>query len=58
MSKILLFVMTLVFIIIFIAAGSYGLSRDTSNVMAYAMLGLGLGGLIALVGTWLNRKSS
>lgn len=58
MSKILLVVITPMLIVIFIAAGAYGLSRDTSNVMAYAMLGLGLGGLIALVGTWLNRKSS
>lgn len=47
---------SLLFMVLCILVGGYGLYRNSSNVMAYAMLGLGLGGLIAIVGLLFNRS--
>ena len=50
-------ILSIVFIILCIVMGAYGLYRNSSNVMAYAMLGLGLGGLIVVVGLLFNRTN-
>ncbi len=42
-----LVLLLVVILLLFIVVGGYGLSKDATSIYAYALLGLGLGGLIA-----------
>ena len=54
----LLFTLTTILLFLFVALGVYGLLHVPYNIAAYGMLGLGLGGLIALWNAWRASRSS
>lgn len=51
-----LIILLLAITVIFIVLGLYALYHHQSNIMSFAMLGLGIGGLIAGWGAYLSAR--